>query len=163
MPHIESSQISNGFDYSQACACCFHHLSIHRTMCVDRAQLSGLVSTIFRLDRKLHDTVSFVSGVAEFGTLLQAPCGPLRAGALTVSETRIEGGDKAVQCHGTGEVQGVRVAYHRSRPCTFWFGIDSNVPGCQQVVFGGAWGRKRHREPDTGAQQDGPKRSREVS
>lgn len=51
------------------------------------------------------------------------------AGTLTVAETQIEGGSKAVQCRGTGAVQSVRVAYHRSRSGTFWFGIDSKVPG----------------------------------
>mmetsp|Transcript_12358 Transcript_12358/g.26697 ORF Transcript_12358/g.26697 Transcript_12358/m.26697 type:complete len:422 (+) Transcript_12358:74-1339(+) len=50
-------------------------------------------------------------------------------GRLCVSETRITGGGKAVQCLGTGSLQAVRVIYAARGLPLFFFEVDCRYPG----------------------------------
>ncbi|GMH34554.1 hypothetical protein BSKO_02388 [Bryopsis sp. KO-2023] len=49
-------------------------------------------------------------------------------GIMTVMDTHIEGGSRAVRCYGTGALSGVRVIY-RTNSSQFWFDVDSKIPG----------------------------------
>ncbi len=49
-------------------------------------------------------------------------------GRLSVIESRLEGGSRAVQCCGTGRLMSVRAIYE-AHAAFFWLEVDSAVPG----------------------------------